>query len=58
MYNGQKTINLDGFQREEVGNMEWKTLNEALDCIRDYHVERKDILKKVELLIRNMKLFN
>lgn len=56
--NGEKTINLDGFQREEVGNMEWKTLNDALHCIRDYHVERKDIMKNVESVIRNMKMFN
>jgi len=56
--NGEKTVNLSGFQREEVGNMEWKTVPDALISIRDYHVERKDILRNVELLIKNLKLFN
>lgn len=56
--NGETTVNLDGFQKNEVGNMEWKTLNNALESIRDYHVERKDILKNVDSVIRNLKLFN
>ena len=56
--NGETAVNLAGFQREEVGNMEWKTLPNALACIRDYHVERKEILRNVEMVIRNLKLFN
>lgn len=56
--NGEKAVNLAGFQREEVGNMEWKTLHDALVSIRDYHVERKEILRNVEMVIRNLKLFN
>jgi 8-oxo-dGTP pyrophosphatase MutT (NUDIX family) len=56
--NGEQSVNLEGFQREEVGNMEWKTLHDALGSIRDYHVERKDMLRNVEMVIRNLKLFN
>ena len=56
--NGEIAVNLAGFQKEEVGNMEWKTLTDALTSIRDYHVERKEILRNVDMVIRNMKLFN
>lgn len=56
--NGETAVNLAGFQKDEVGNMEWKTLSDALQSIRDYHVERKDILRNIELVIKNLKLFN
>jgi 8-oxo-dGTP pyrophosphatase MutT (NUDIX family) len=56
--NGEALVNLDRFQREEVGDMKWKTIHEAFDGIREYHIERKDILKSVDSVIRNMKLFN
>jgi 8-oxo-dGTP pyrophosphatase MutT (NUDIX family) len=56
--NGETTVNLAGFQKEEVGNMEWKTFSSALSSIRDYHVERKDILRNVDMVIKNLKLFN
>jgi 8-oxo-dGTP pyrophosphatase MutT (NUDIX family) len=32
------------FQMEEVGQMEWKTLKESLECIRNYNIEKKQIL--------------
>lgn len=56
--NGEQAVNLAGFQKEEVGNMEWKTLSDALGSIRDYHVERKELLRNVDMVIRNLKLFN
>jgi len=56
--NGEETVNLAGFQREEVGDMDWKTLQDAVSSIRDYHVERKKILRNVESVIMNLKLFN
>ena len=56
--NGETSVNLGGFQREEVGNIGWKRLPEALDGIREYHVERKELLRNVDVVIRNLKLFN
>lgn len=56
--NGETTVNLLGFQQEEVGEMKWKTLEDAISSIRDYHVERKNILKNVESVIMNLKLFS
>jgi len=55
---GETSVNLGGFQREEVGNIGWKRLSEALDGIREYHVERKELLRNVDVVIRNLKLFN
>jgi 8-oxo-dGTP pyrophosphatase MutT (NUDIX family) len=56
--NGETAVNLAGFQKEEVGDMKWKTIYEALDGIREYHMERKEILRNVDNVIRNLKLFN
>jgi 8-oxo-dGTP pyrophosphatase MutT (NUDIX family) len=56
--NGETSVNLDGFQKEEVGDMKWKTFYEALGGIREYHMERKEILRNVDMVVRNLNLFN
>jgi 8-oxo-dGTP pyrophosphatase MutT (NUDIX family) len=56
--NGETMVNLGGFQKEEVGNMGWKTASEAMSSIRDYHVERKNVLKNVDMVVKNLKMFN
>lgn len=42
---------LNNFQHIEISNIGWFTVDEALEKIRDYSVERKEILKKVFNLI-------
>ena len=41
------------FQFTEVGNIKWLTLSEALQKIRPYNVEKKDVLNKVNKLLFN-----
>ena len=41
------------YQITEVGNISWFTLNEALERIRPYNVEKKEVLKKVNKLLIN-----
>lgn len=50
-------IDLSQFQRDEVGDISWKTLDECNRGIRDYHVERKNMLQNVDMTIRNLKIF-
>jgi 8-oxo-dGTP pyrophosphatase MutT (NUDIX family) len=40
-------------QRTEIGNIGWYTLNEALQKIRPYNKEKKDVLIKVNKLLIN-----
>lgn len=39
------------FQKTEVSKMEWKTLDEALLCIRPYNEERRRLLRNIEKMI-------
>ena len=42
------------FQISEVSKVEWKTLHECLSSIRPYHLEKKNILQKInDLLVLN-----
>lgn len=51
--NIQPKINLhSGYQKSEVSAVEWKTLDEACESIRDYDVEKKNILKDIDYILR------
>ena len=41
------------YQFTEVGNIKWFTLNESLEKIRPYNVEKKNVLNKVNKLLYN-----
>lgn len=50
--NDEPIINLDNrFQYAEISDIKWLTYQEAIDKIRDYNSERKNILRKVYNLI-------
>ena len=40
--------NFTSFQKSEVSKLEWKSYNEALDAVRSYNTERKQILTNIE----------
>jgi 8-oxo-dGTP pyrophosphatase MutT (NUDIX family) len=44
------------FQKEEVGEMAWKTLEECLSSIRDYNVEKKRMLQHIDYCIRTFSM--
>ena len=48
---------LDKFQKSEVSKLEWKTLDESLNCIRPYNSEKKIMLKKIHDTINNYCIF-
>ena len=46
------------YQDTEVSKMEWKPYDEALQLIRSYNLEKKEVLMRVETLLNNYKLYN
>jgi 8-oxo-dGTP pyrophosphatase MutT (NUDIX family) len=53
MYLNANDTPIDKFQKAEVSKMEWKTYEDALECIRFYNFEKKKILKNVNELLCN-----
>jgi 8-oxo-dGTP pyrophosphatase MutT (NUDIX family) len=41
------------YQRSEIGDMKWFTLDEALGRIRDYNIEKKELLLSLDDLLKN-----
>jgi hypothetical protein len=46
------------YQQSEVSKMEWKTYEQCMLSIRDYNLEKKDTLTRVDKLLNNYKLYN
>jgi ADP-ribose pyrophosphatase YjhB (NUDIX family) len=44
-------------QMSEVGKLEWKTYQECLKTIRDYNVEKLDVLHRVETLLNEYRVY-
>jgi 8-oxo-dGTP pyrophosphatase MutT (NUDIX family) len=40
------------FQKTEVSKMEWKTMQECLECMRPYNLEKKRIISNIDTLLR------
>jgi hypothetical protein len=53
----ESSIKNNNFQRSEVSKMEWKTLNECLECIRPYNLEKKRLIENVYECLKNTALF-
>ena len=51
------TLNEDNYQRNEIGNMKWGSLEECLYMIRYYNIEKKEILNYVNDLIKNNRIY-
>ena len=45
------------FQKSEVSKMEWKTFDEAMELIRPYNLEKKDVLTRVNKLLSDYRLY-
>ena len=46
------------FQYTEVSKMEWKSYDDAMNLIRPYNLEKKNILTRVENILNTYKLYN
>jgi 8-oxo-dGTP pyrophosphatase MutT (NUDIX family) len=45
------------YQRSEVSKIEWKTLEESLECIRPYHNEKKKMIENINYVLQNYIFF-
>lgn len=43
----------DNFEKSEVGKMEWKYIDDAIESIRPYNIEKVVILKKINDILSN-----
>jgi 8-oxo-dGTP pyrophosphatase MutT (NUDIX family) len=49
---------LMNYQKTEVSKMEWKTIDECLECIRPYHLEKKDLIQRIYKVIQEYRLYS
>ena len=49
---------LTSYQDTEVSKMEWKTYPEAMDLIRPYNLEKKEVLTRVDTMLEKYKLYD
>ena len=50
--------NLHNFQTTEVSKLEWKTIDECLESIRPYHLEKKQIILNINKLLQEYRLYS
>ncbi len=46
------------FQKSEVSELKWKTYEECVRCIRPYNLEKLEIIKKVNNILKEYSLFS
>ena len=52
--NFEDTINIKNFQTSEVSKMEWKTFDQAIECIRPYNLEKINVISNVDSCIQKL----
>ena len=50
--------NLENFQKSEVSKLEWKTYEQCLECIRPYHLEKKQVIYKVNTMLNEYMIYS
>ena len=49
---------LSNFQQTEVSKIEWKTLDECLESIRPYNLEKKQLIKNIYKVLQEYRLYS
>jgi 8-oxo-dGTP pyrophosphatase MutT (NUDIX family) len=49
---------LDNFQVTEVSKLEWKTIDECLESIRPYNLEKKELIKNINKVLEEYRLYS
>ena len=49
-------LNLENFQRSEVSKIEFKTMDECMDCIRPYSLEKRRLIKTIHQILTQYKI--
>jgi hypothetical protein len=48
---------LQDYQKSEVSKIEWKTLDECLESIRPYNLEKKKIINNINQIIQEYNIY-
>jgi 8-oxo-dGTP pyrophosphatase MutT (NUDIX family) len=54
----ENTQNTNNFEPTEVSKMEWKSYNECMQCIRNYNLEKQRMLKNINHILKNYRVFS
>lgn len=54
--NNDDTNNIYNYQKSEVSKMDWFTYNDCMNQIRDYNLEKKNVLQKVNNVLKQLSL--
>jgi 8-oxo-dGTP pyrophosphatase MutT (NUDIX family) len=49
--------NLDNYQQTEVSKIEWKTIDECLESIRPYNLEKKKLIININKVLKEYRLY-
>jgi hypothetical protein len=49
---------LEDFQRTEVSKLEWKTIDECLEAIRPYNLEKKQLITNINKVLQEYRLYS
>jgi 8-oxo-dGTP pyrophosphatase MutT (NUDIX family) len=52
------TDELNHFQATEVSKLQWKTLNNCLESIRPYNLEKKEIIQNINKVLKEYRLYS
>ena len=52
-----KELNLENYQQSEVSQIEFKTLNDCLNTIRPYNLEKKQLLININKALQELRLY-
>ena len=56
-YTDKTTDDLHNYQRSEVSKLDWKSIDECLDTIRPYNLEKKQLIQNINKVLQEYRLY-
>jgi 8-oxo-dGTP pyrophosphatase MutT (NUDIX family) len=56
--NNERDSSLDNFQRSEVSKLQWKSVDECLESIRPYNLEKKQLIININKVLQEYRLYS
>jgi FlaA1/EpsC-like NDP-sugar epimerase len=50
--------NIENFQETEVSKLEWKNLEQCLESIRPYNLEKKQLITNINKVLQEYRLYS
>jgi 8-oxo-dGTP pyrophosphatase MutT (NUDIX family) len=54
----ESEYNLENYQKSEVSKLEWKTIDECLESIRPYSLEKKQLITNINKVLQEYRLYS